>query len=89
MTRAQGRMYDNYRHATATELYHVYGTFSKAKADAFDYCRKLQQKLDGTGGRICSANSFQFTYAFEYKDEAGDICLCYITKEHDYMFPIV
>ena len=88
MTKAQERMWENYKMATAQELHQVYGSYSAAKAEAMNYCKRLQNELGGWDGRICSANTFQFTYAFQYKDGAGDVCLCYITKSADRKFLI-
>ena len=88
MTKAQKTMVENYKRATATDLWQVYGTFSESKSRAMDYCKELQYQMNGFGGRICSANTFQFTYAFQYIDADGDSCLCYITKAHNKMFKL-
>lgn len=86
MTKAQDAMYSAYKRATATDLWEVYGRFSAAKAQAMKNCRKLQEEMGGWGGRICSASAYLFSYAFLYKDGAGDVCLCYVTKSHIYQF---
>lgn len=88
MTKAQSAMYSAYSRATATDLWEVYGRCSSAKRAAMQNCRKLQEELDGWGGRICSASCYLFSYAFLYKDEDGDICLCYVTKSHVHQFCI-
>ena len=82
MTKAQAALFGTYKRATATDLWQVYGRYSRAKAEAMARCRQLQYELGGFDGRICSANSFNFSYAFLYENCDGDICLCYITKEH-------
>ena len=56
MTKAQSAMYSAYSRATATDLWEVYGRCSSAKRAAMQNCRKLQEELDGWGGRICSAS---------------------------------
>ena len=89
MTKAQAGLYSTYQRATATDLYQVYGRYSHAKEQAMQYCRRLQAEANGYDGRICSANSFQFSYAFRYEDANGQECLCYITKAHDRRFPLV
>ena len=88
MTKAQERMYESYKRATATELSEVYGRYSTAKAQAMQYCKELQSNLNGFSGRICSANTFQFSYAFRYVNESGRDCLAYITRDHNRYFEI-
>ncbi len=88
MTKRQEQMLDNYRRASATELYEVYGRYSEKKREAFDRCRKLQATYDGWDGRICTANGWQFTYAFKFNNGYHQTCLCYITKDGEYEFPI-
>ena len=88
MNKFQRGLYSNYLRATATELSQVYGSHSAAKDAAMGYCRRLQSEMDGRDGRICSANSFSFTYAFRYTDVDGRECLCYISKAYDRKFPL-
>ena len=89
MTKKQEGMLRAYENATATELWQVYGIYSQAKVNALRYCRELQARLNGHDGRICSANTFQFTYAFKYEDfDTGHMCLCYCTAANDYKFAI-
>ena len=88
MTKKQIGMLENYRSATATNLWDVYTTFSKAKRNAYDYCRRVQYEMHGTAGRICSANTYQFTYAFTYVNDNGKESLCYITPSNNYTFEI-
>lgn len=89
MTKKQEGMLKSYKRATATDLWQVYDSWSQAKANALDYCHDLQRRLDGYDGRICSANTYQFTYAFRYVDvDTGHMCLCYCTAANDYKFAI-
>lgn len=88
MTKANKRYYNQYLNSTARELHDVYGTYSAAKAGAMAYCRELQYDMNGYDGRICSANIFQFTYAFQYVNESGKKCLAYITARHNRFFEI-
>lgn len=80
--------YNQYKRATAKELHDVYGKYSPAKVNAYKYCRKLQENMGGYDGRICSANTFQFTYAFQYINESGKNCLAYITAAQNRYFEI-
>ena len=91
MTKKQEQMLDNYRRSNATELWEVYGRCSEKKREAFEKCRKLQATYGGWGGRICTANSYRFTYAFKFDNGYNQTCLCYITNIKDgtiYEFPI-
>lgn len=65
-------------------LYNVYDRWSRAKDNAFEYCKNLQCKFDGLGGYICSHNTCMFTYGFVCMLE-GKRYLVYITKEHNYI----
>ena len=80
--------YNQYKKATARELHEVYGKYSSAKASAMQYCKELQNNMNGYDGRICSANTFQFTYAFQYINESGKHCLAYITAAQNRYFEI-
>lgn len=87
MTKRQEQMLDNYNRARGiTELYQVYGRFSKKKTDALERCRELQKRYDGYDGRICTASPYQFTYGFKYDDGYGHTCLCYCTSRNNYEF---
>jgi len=88
MTKFQRGLYSNYLRAIATELSQVYGSHSAAKDAAMQYCKELQYNLGGHDGRICSANSFQFSYAFRYVNESGKDCLAYITRDNNRYFEI-
>ena len=88
MKKAYEGFYENYKRATATELSEVYGRYSAAKAQAMEYCKEMQHNMNGYDGRICSANTFQFTYAFKYVNESGRNCLAYITRDHNRYFEI-
>ena len=88
MTKKQQSMLQSYEYANNNgELWSVYGSFSRAKASAMDYCKSLQHKLDGYGGKICSHNGWIFTYGFKYDADDG-AHLVYITPSYDYDFLI-
>ena len=80
--------YENYKRATARTLSDVYSRYSRAKENALQYCKELQYNMNGYDGRICSANTFQFTYAFQYMNESGKHCLAYITRDNNRYFEI-
>ena len=74
--------YPDYLKATATSLNQVYGKYSKKKADAFDYCRKLCSDLGGEDIRILSSNGWAFTVGFTFVKD-GKKMFAYITKDHN------
>lgn len=76
-------IYDAFRRSSDVTLYDVYGRYSQAKADAYEYCRKREQEFNSCNGVITSYNIFQFTYAFIGLCN-GKHYLVYITKSADY-----
>ena len=93
LTKKQRGMLEAYEYAMErgpkTELWEVYGNFSQAKQNALDYCKGLQNRLDGYNGTIVSHSCHFFTYAFKYPEyETGKTCLCYCTHANDYKFAI-
>ena len=62
----------------------VYKSYSAAKQNAYDYCKRLQDKYNGYDFRIISANTFIFTAGFKFVDvETGVIKFMYITPSYD------
>lgn len=88
MNKMESALYNNYIHSTTTNLSDVYGRYSHAKEEAMNYCKRLQHEMKGFDGRICSANTYSFSYAFQYINDDGVVCLCYITKAHNRKFEI-
>lgn len=81
---AQGIIW-SYEHAdNSGRLEEVYQSYSAAKARAYRYCLELKEKLNGFDARITGANTFFFSYAFQYCDEDGVLHLAYITHANDY-----
>ena len=62
----------------------VYGRFSRAKENAYNYCRSRECEFHSYDGVITSYNTCIFTYAFSGLDENGKRWLIYITPSHDY-----
>jgi hypothetical protein len=79
--------YEQYQKSNATQLYHVYGTFSANKQRAIEYCFNLAAQYGAFGrGRILSHNSMVFSYGFigEYENRPA---FFYITRDYDrYIF---
>ena len=76
------RNYDAYQRSTSYELYDVYGTYSAAKAKAWDYCKSLMYQFNGYGLKVISHNGYQFTAGFMFEED-GKTMFMYISKSHD------
>ena len=73
--------YDNYE---GVHLWDVYGHFSSAKINAFNYCKARQGELKGYGFVITSHNIFQFTCAFEFRLNDKN-WLAYFTSDNNFV----
>lgn len=63
----------------------VYGSYSSAKARAWEHCESLCAELDGFNLCITSANTFVFTAQFEFDNpDNGRPMVCCITPSHTY-----
>lgn len=78
-----------YNRSTDSNLYDAYGSFSKAKATAWDYCLEKCYKMSGRGLKVLTHNSFMFTAGFEFVNpETGAVALCIITPSEDFAFEV-
>lgn len=67
-----------------TDLDDVYGNYSTAKYNAYEYCINLFRELNGWDFKIISHNTFSFSVGFYFiSKETGAICFAYITKDYD------
>lgn len=81
--------YDRWQRSSDCELYHVYGSFSQAKANAWEHCKALEAKFTGTGLRIISHNGWQFSAGFTGVDPVtGEVIFMHITKSKEWYAPI-
>ena len=74
----------------------VYGSYSKAKQDAYSYCTRLwsdtwdevrKHGFTCTGWRITSANTFVFTFEWDIVDSDGDlVAMARITRDHNWLY---
>lgn len=78
-----------YENSEDYELYNVYGSYSQAKASAWEHCKRVWRNYiekygwdNITSLKVISANGWRFTAGFEY-DNHGDRYLVYITKSGD------
>lgn len=51
-----------------TELYNIYGRFSKEKAEAMEHCKELCKKENGANFRIISHSLHCFSVAWDVAD---------------------
>ena len=82
MTKRNQGIVKSYERSEKSNLNQCYGRFSKAKADAWEYCKELCKSKDGSGLKILSANVYQFTAGFKY-EENGKQYLMYISKSEN------
>lgn len=65
----------------------AYGSYSRAKAEAWKYCEEKRDRYDGWGLKVITHNSFMFTAGFEFENpETGAVSLCIITPSEDFAF---
>ena len=84
MDKTMRTAYEAYKASASSELWQVYGRYSDSKENAYKYCLWLMDKLDGWDGRIISANTFIFTFGFEFiNPETGAVSFAYITPSYD------
>ena len=80
MTKAQDRMYNNWRNATSTELWQVYGSYSTAKAESYEEIKRECQSLGGKCLRITTHSRNDYTAAYIIENEDGTKDLVYHTR---------
>ena len=73
--------YEDYKRSTATSLRDVYGSYSRAKEDAWDYCKELMYKFSGYGLRVISSSRYMFTAGFMFEEDGKEMFM-YISKSH-------
>lgn len=77
------RIISSYNNATAYQLWHVYGSYSGAKARAYDRCVNLMKSVNGHDLKILGACSNFFSVGFIFVED-GKKYLAYITHANDY-----
>lgn len=76
-----------YNASTATELHHVYGSYSAAKQRGMDYCKRKAAAIGSGSVRIISHNTMQFTVAFPCIID-GVKCIAVETAHNSYLYPV-
>lgn len=82
------RAYQDYCRSSHRTLSDVYGRYSTAKDNAYNYCVDLMEKYNGNDLRIISYNTFMFSAGFTFEvldSETNEVkrAFCYITPSHD------
>lgn len=77
------RFWENFCNSSDVELSDVYGSYSRAKENAYEYCRAREREFGSYNGVITTYCIMFFTYAFTGVCE-GKEWLIYITPSHDY-----
>ena len=69
---------------TCTDIYDAYDRPSRAKVNAFTYCKQLCNDRDGFDFCIIGHNTSTFSVGFKYYGkETGALCFAYITRDYD------
>ena len=87
MNKKQLHLFNNYLKSNNYSLDNVYRTYSREKFIAYEYILRECDEKNGFDVRICSANTFQFTMAYRYKQD-NKMRLRYHTRENVYDFEI-
>lgn len=74
--------YDAYKRSSAYSLRDVYGTYSRAKDDAWEYCKELMYKFNGYGLKVISFSRYMFTAGFMFEED-GKTMFMYISPSRD------
>lgn len=84
MTKSQAQgAYQRFLRSDDATLDEAYGRYSRAKANAYEYCRDREREFSSYDGVITGHNCMTFSYAFTGLCE-GKRYFVYITKDHDY-----
>lgn len=75
--------YNRYNNSYNYSLWDVYASFSRAKENAFNYCKQLAANCNGSAVKIIGANSNTFSAGFLCELE-GKPAFVYITKDYDH-----
>lgn len=65
----------------------VYGRWSRAKQNAYDYCKRMCDNLDGWDFCITGSNCTCFTVMFDFEHpETGALMRAKITKDYNHLY---
>lgn len=77
------------RKSIGTRLSDVYGSYSKAKEEAYEYCCELCRSVEGEGFGIVGANCMTFSVMFRFKNpDNGRMMVAHITRDYNHAYYI-
>lgn len=79
MNKYETAKFEQYKRSEMRSLRDAYGSCSKAKENAWDYCVNLMLACNGSGLKVLTKNTFMFTAGFMYTDTEGRDCFVIIT----------
>ena len=74
--------YEDYKRSTYYSLRDVYGSYSRAKEEAWEYCKELMYKFSGYGLKVISYSRYLFTAGFMFEED-GKQMFMYISPSRD------
>lgn len=81
-TKTMRNAYEQFNNSSIFDLDQCYYNFSRAKAQAYDYCIELFNRYNGVKFRITGYNSMIFSVGF-IGEINGKKAFFYITPHHD------
>lgn len=73
---------ESYKISTDYSLRDAYGRYSRAKEEAWDYCKELMHKFDGYGLKVIGHNCHTFSAGFMFEWDNITMFM-YITPTRD------
>ena len=68
----------------ADDIFKAYAKPSRAKIEAWEYCKALCKEKNGNSLIISGHSPMKFSAVFKFKEEGtGRDCFAYITKDYD------
>lgn len=75
------------RYGEGVYLSDVYGSYSIAKEQAYNYCTKLCERFNGWGFQIVGHSSQTFSVQFKFENPLnGCIMLAFITRDYNHLY---
>lgn len=87
MNKKYNGVYNSYLKSRMYALHQLYKSYSYHKAQAFDYCVDLCNKLNGYNLKIIGGNSMSFSVGFMFKKDNIEY-FAYITKDYNRIMKI-
>ena len=82
MNKREREAYERYLRSDMLTLYDAYDRFSRAKEEAWEYCKTLKDQKAGRGLKVIGASTHFFSAGFLYEED-GKPMFMYITHGSD------